>query len=126
MSTDVPSSPIHTYNYRGVGGLSPRVQNDHVMLYSTALPPSKKKGEDHMRRDPLAVWTRPDVDLHDDCRADLRLVYPIRYHQRVREMGVVKPQSLVNLLRYREQIHERGKNGRTWRITEPESPVVNL
>ena len=34
-------------------------------------------------------------------------------------MGVVKTRSLAKLLRYREEIHESGNEGRQLRITKP-------
>lgn len=114
--------PLHTHGGQGVGDKPPSAQNNHVMIHSSEPPPPKQEGEIHMSRDPLAVWLQHGVRMSDYCRADLAQVYPIHYHQRVRELGVMKSLSLAKLLHYREEIHESGKMGRRRHVTKPELP----
>lgn len=115
---------MHTYKGQGVGAKPPDVQYNHVMLHSFEIPPSKQEGETHMTRDPIAVKIYPGLaGLNEYCRADLQVVHPISYHQRVREIGVVKSRSLEKLLRYRDEIHQSGKIGRRPRITMPKPHI---
>ncbi len=123
MKTDAPSSPLHTYRRKGVGAKAPSAQDGHVMLHSTEIPPLKQEGEIHMTKDPLAVKMYHGFRFGEFCRADLKVVWPIYYGQRVEEMGVVKTRSLAKLLHYREEIHESGKTGRRLRVTKPKLEV---
>lgn len=93
------------------------------MLHSTEIPPLKQEGEIHMTKDPLAVKMYHGLRLGEFCRANLKVVWPIDYGQRVRELGVVKTRSLEKLLHYREEIHESGKLGRRLRVTKPKLQV---
>lgn len=119
-NANVSRSLINTHNSRGTSGKTPSVQYGHVMLHTSESSRVKQEGEVHMTRDPLAVHMY-FKGLGDYTRADLQVVYPIFYHQRMRELGVVKTRSLKKLLRYREEIHEAGKIGRRPRATKPTS-----
>lgn len=58
-----------------------------------------------MTRKPLEVFTRPGLSIGEDRKLDLKLKYPISYHQRVSEIGKLANADVLNLLRYLEEIH---------------------
>lgn len=65
-----------------------------------------------MTRDPLRVRAKSGVGIGEDCRLDLRLVYPVMYNQRVLENGYIANEDVLELLQYREEIHNEEKEGR--------------
>ena len=57
-----------------------------------------------MTREPLGIITRPGLSIGENRQLDLRLKYPIRYDQRVPEIGKMPNADVLNLFRYLEEV----------------------
>lgn len=110
ITANASQSQYMSYPKTGIAFKPANLQNDHVILYRKHLVPPKLPGEEGMTRDPLRiVGSHAKKKLAPCPRLDLSRVYRIHQYLRVRHTGEVSDESLVKLLQYRKEIHNREK-----------------
>ena len=80
------------------------MQYDHVLIYDKHSVQPKRPEDIHITREPLKVLTRPGLSIGANRRLDLKIKYPIRYDQRVSDIGKMANADVLSLLRYLDEI----------------------
>ncbi|KAL8996908.1 MAG: hypothetical protein Q9188_006459 [Gyalolechia gomerana] len=96
--------PILTY--RGQGAAKKGVdQNAHTIIYTGSRPPNKQASEQGMKKSPLRVIpVRADEKLDSMSRVNLGKTYTVEWNTKVKEIGDVERNSLVNMKAYWTQL----------------------
>ncbi|KAI4174588.1 MAG: hypothetical protein LQ343_002161 [Gyalolechia ehrenbergii] len=80
-------------------------QNAHTIIYTGSRPPNKQASEQGMKKSPLRVIpVRADEKLDSMSRVNLGKTYTIEWNTKVKEIGDVELNSLVNMKAYWKQL----------------------
>lgn len=93
-------SPIFTYNNQGTkkSGVEP---DEHAVAYTYGKAPTLLPGEDELSKDPICiVMNEGEKPLSIASRIFFGIHHPIQYNVKVKDLGYVHPDHLVNLLGY--------------------------